>query len=291
MLMKQIALLLCLWAGLSQASAQVSVEVTLDQDQFLPGETLIAGVRISNRSGQPLRFGTDDDWLTFSVESKDGLVVARTGDVPVLGEFVVDSSKRATKHVDLAPYFAFSKPGRYTITATVKIKDWGKETASPQKNLNIVEGAHLWEQEFGLPKSSAPGDGEPEVRKYMLQQVNYLKGQLRLYVRVTDAPGTRIFRTVPVGTMLSFSQPDTRLDKDSKLHLLYQSWARSFSYSVFNPDGEMILRQTYDFKTARPRFAVDADGNISIAGGERRVSQSDIPAPALSVATENPKPR
>ena len=48
--MKKLAMLLGLFAGfLIQAGAQVSVEVTLDQDQFLPGEPLMAAVRISNR--------------------------------------------------------------------------------------------------------------------------------------------------------------------------------------------------------------------------------------------------
>ena len=60
-------------AMLQLATAQVRVEVTLDQGQFLPGETLVAAVRITNRSGQTLRLGGQPDWLTFSVESHDGL--------------------------------------------------------------------------------------------------------------------------------------------------------------------------------------------------------------------------
>src|SRR5207249_11768589 len=70
------------------------------QDQFLPGETLPAAVRISNRSGQTLRLGAEEDWLTFSVEARESAVVAKIGEVPVRGEFVVESSQRATKHVD-----------------------------------------------------------------------------------------------------------------------------------------------------------------------------------------------
>src|SRR5205823_7274616 len=102
---------------------------------------------------------------------------------------------------------------------------------------NLIEGAHIWEQEFGVPKTAASAGSAPEVRKYVLQQANYIKGQLRFYVRVTDGSGGKVFRTVPVGTALSFSQPDPRLDKQCNLHLLYQNWAKSFSYTVFNPDG------------------------------------------------------
>src|ERR1043165_9992589 len=104
-------------APLLQMSAQVTVEVTLEQEQFLGGEALPADVRITNRSGQTLHFGNATDWLTFLVESRNGYIVAQTGEVPVLREFEFESSKVATRHVDLAPYFAISRPGRYSVTA------------------------------------------------------------------------------------------------------------------------------------------------------------------------------
>jgi hypothetical protein len=190
-----------------------------------------------------------------------------------------------TKRVDLAPYFALAEPGRYEITATVQLKGWGAEKNSEPKSFNVIEGARLWEQDFGVPKSGDKPDGAPEVRKYVLQQANYLKGQLRLYLRVTDSSGGKNIRTVPVGVALSFSNPDPRLDKDSNLHLLYQSWARSFSYVVYSPDGELILRQMYDFNQSRPRFRLDTEGAISVVGGTRRVTSNDFPAPKETAGT------
>jgi hypothetical protein len=280
--MKKLALVLTLMAFAAlQAPAQVAVEVLLDQDQFLPGEAIMASVRISNRSGQPVKFGEAADWLTFSVESREGLVVPKNADAPVDdGEFVLDSPKRATKRVDIAPYFTISQAGRYSVVATVKVKEWGREITSQPKTFNLIEGSHLWEQEFGVPNPAASTAGAPEVRKYVLQQANYLKGQLRFYVKVTDGTGAKVFRTVAVGTALSFSQPDPRLDKHCNLHLLYQSWAKSFSYTVFNPDGELVLRRTYDYSQTRPRFDMDPDGNISIVGGTRRIAANDFPPPA-----------
>ena len=179
--MKKLAMLLALLAGcVMEGRAQVSVEVTLDQDQFLPGEPLIAAVRISNRSGQTLHLGADDRWLALSVEAKSGSVVAKTGDVPVRGEFTIESQKRVTKRVDLAPYFALTDVGRYEVSATVSLKELGQENTSLPNASNVIEGARLWEQDFGVPNSKPSADGSPEVRKYILQQANYLKGQLRL---------------------------------------------------------------------------------------------------------------
>jgi hypothetical protein len=284
------------WLGflavtLLPVSAQVTVEVTQDQDQFLPSETLATAVRITNRSGRDLRLGQGEDWLTFSVQSRGDSVVARSGEVPVGGEFVLESSKVATKRVDLAPYFAINRPGRYTVTAFVRIKDWNQEITSQPRNFDIIDGAKLWEQEIGVPNADAPTNSSPEVRKYILQQANYLRSQLRLYVRLTDASGTKTFRVFPVGPMVSFSRPEPQVDKFSNLHLLYQDGAHSFNYTVVNPDGEVIARRTYDYVENRPRLQPDEGGKILVTGGVRRVSPTDVPPwkPATP-GEEPPKP-
>jgi hypothetical protein len=271
------------------ACAQVTVEVQLEQEQFLPGESLPASVRITNRSGQTLNLGASEDWLTLSIEDSHGLVLPQIGDIPVKGEFVLENSKRAIKHVDLAPAYVLSKPGRYEITATIKIKQWDQQVVSPPRKFDLILGTPLWEQEFGLPQSAEATNSPPEVRKYILQEANYLS-QLRLYLRVTDVAGIKVFRTVPIGLMLSFSRPETQIDKKSNLHLLYQSWAHSFTYTVFNPNGEMLQRETYDFLDSRPHLQTDA-GSISVAGGNRRVSaNTSSAAPNSTDDAQPPKP-
>jgi hypothetical protein len=112
---------------LSSALAQLSVEVRLEQDQFLAGEQIVAAVRITNRSGQTIRLGADEDWLAISVEGLDGKLLPRFSDPPVAGEFELETSKIATKRVNLSPYFPLTEAGRYNITATVKVKEWGIE--------------------------------------------------------------------------------------------------------------------------------------------------------------------
>ena len=109
-------------ATLLPASAQVTVELTQEQDQFLPAESVPVAVRITNRSGQNLRLGQAEDWLTFAIEARDNQVVPKTEEVPVAGEFDLESSRVVTLRVDLAPYFLLNRPGRYSITATMQLK-------------------------------------------------------------------------------------------------------------------------------------------------------------------------
>jgi hypothetical protein len=206
----------------------------------------------------------------------------------VAGEFELETSKRATKRVDLSSAYGLTRLGRYSIIATVRIKQWGQQVASPPKKFNLIEGARVWEQEFGVPQAADATNSVPEFRKYILQQANYVS-QLRLYLRVTDLDGNRIFRTLPIGTMLSFSRPEMQLDKRSNLHLLYQNWAHSVAYAVFNPDGDLVSRDTYDFLEARPHLQSDG-GNISIAGGFKRVTANAVTANTSSNSLENAQP-
>src|SRR5947207_9861477 len=128
----------CCFALAPLVSAQVSVELALDQDQFLPGESIEVGVRITNFSGQTLHVGKDNDWLQFTIEGQENYIVPPTGEVPAQGEFEVESSSVATRRLNVAPFFALTRPGRYLMTATVKLKQWDKELVSKPKAFHII---------------------------------------------------------------------------------------------------------------------------------------------------------
>ena len=274
-------------AAILPATAQLVVEVVVDRDQFLRNESLPVKVRVTNRSGQPLRLGVDNEWLSFAVEGHDTGTVTKTAEVPVKGEFTLESSQVATRQVDLSPCYDLSQPGRYTITATVRIKEWNDETTSRPRRIEIVRGTKLWEQEFGVPTES----GFPETRRFILQQANYQK-QLKLYLRVTDLSDNKVFRVFPLGSLVSFSQPEAKLDRSSELNTLFQTGARSFLFYVIRPDGEIAIRQTYDYTTTRPTLRSNDEGRIFISGGVRRLTPNDIPTsiPGSAAVTPVPNP-
>lgn len=272
----QALLLSALFAVAHAAMAQVTVDLSMSQEQFLPGQAMPLAVRIVNHSGQTLEFGKDQDWLTFSVESKDGYGITKKGEVPVDDEvFALPSAKQARKHVDLGPHFGFSKPGRYTVTATVFIKGWNQAISSAPKAFDIIAGSKLWEQEVGLPQ---PEDlGAPEIRRYTLHQANYLRQGLTLFVQISDGNG-RVHAVFPVGPMVSFARPEPQVDGLCNLHLLYQDGKNTYNYSVIDPHGRLMTRHTYEM-TTRPKLKRSEDGEIKVEGGFRRVKATDIPPP------------
>lgn len=262
------------------AAAQISVEIVLDQEQFLRDEPLSVKVRITNRSGRTIQLGQDNQWLGFALESLDGVVISKLAEVPVTGEFTLESARMATREVDLMPCFDVSQPGRYTVTANVRVKEWNEDIASKPKGFEIVRGTKLWEQEFGVPLNA----GAPEARKYTLQQASYRK-HLKLYVRVSDLNEQKVFRVLPLGPMVSFSQVEAQVDKTSDLYALFQTGARSFLFYVINPNGDVMIRQTYDYTATRPSLRSNDEGRIFVMGGARRLTGSDLPAALASNAT------
>lgn len=268
-----------------RATAQVSMDLVLDQDQFLPNETIRVAVKITNTSGQQLHLGATPTWLTFSMEASDGTVVVKNGEVPVVEEFDLDSSQMATKHVDLQPYFQVTRPDRYKVIATMHIPEWGLTVNSAPAHFDIISGAELWSQDFGVTVVS---NTPPESRRYSLVKANYLMKQLRLYVKVSANGGENVLKVTPMGPMVSFNLPEEEVDRDSMLHVLWQTGAQTFSYAIVTPYGEIVSRDIYDNFNSRPRLAINNDGEVYVRGGTRRVRAPEMPTaktPAASPVT------
>lgn len=273
------ALFALLWMGLAafalDASAQVTVDVSLDQQQFLPGEDLPVTVHVTNRSGQLLHLG-EAGWLTFFIQSKDGSMVIRKSDPAVTGLFDLGNSEVAIKHVNLAPYFNLQHTGSYRVTATVHIAAWDSDISSAPQSFDVIEGAQLWSQSFGVTDPEMP-DQPPRVREYTLVEANYLHNELRLYVQVSDQTDGAILKVRSLGPMISFSQPEAQLDSASKLHVICQSGATAFTYSVVSADGKLVQQEIYDYVNTRPRLSEGSDGSVIVRGGVRRLEPVEIP--------------
>jgi len=279
------------------APAQVEVEVTLDQEQFLPGESRPAAVKITNLSGRQLHLGAETNWLTFNVESVDNFEVIKKAEVPVVGEFDLESSQRAIKHVDLAPYFPLVRAGHYRILATLRIKDWDQKEdlveTSPPKYFDIINGIILWAQDFGVPLAAGAAGHKPEMRKYSLIKANYISGQFRLYVQVSNPADGEVYQIQGIGPLVTFSEPEAQVDPYGFLHVLYQNGARVFSYTVVAPDGSFLRQDFYEYINTRPRLGIDDEGNVLVKGGVRQPQHHDetpAEAPKVLMPGELPPP-
>ncbi|MBC8001558.1 MAG: hypothetical protein H7X97_03125 [Opitutaceae bacterium] len=293
--MKSLGLLIAcmtVWCASCQGQvAGVSVEIVMDQTQFLSGEELRVAVRITNLSGQALQLGKEKDWLTFYVDGRDGYIVTKLGEVPVEGEYVLESRLVGTKRVNLAPYFDLTKSGRYSVTTVLKLPQWERSVTSPPKVFDIMGGAKIREMEFGVPLNPGRTTGVPEVRRYVLQSAVYLT-KMKLYFRLTDASGARTFAIYPIGAMVSFSKPEAQLDRASNFHVLHQTGARGFNYCKIDPNGKLQIRRTYEYtKESRPSLRLNEEGEIIVWGGVQMIGPEDFPEEKPAEPEIEPTPK
>ena len=284
--------LLACWLALAPwlAAQAIRVELLTEQDQFLPGEPLLVGVRITNLSGRPLQFGVSPDWLNFAVKGPRGEPITRSAEFRAPGAVVIQNAETQTRKVDISPFFDLTQPGPYTLTALVRVEESGEFRPSQgPRRFEIVKGTRVWEQAFGAPAGSDPS--LPETRKFALVRSPNPK-RMRLYLRLTDAEEKRILKVVSLGQAFTFNTPEVQMDRLSLLHVLHQTAARSFTYHVISPDGDVVLRHTYEHEGTRPALKNDADGRTAVAGGIRKAGASDFPPPEPPlVAPRPPEPK
>ncbi len=257
----------------------VSAELVLQHDQYIPAEEVRIGVRILNRSGQELSLGKDNHWLRFNIECKDNRIIRQTALPAVAGEFSVTNAMQAVKWVAITPAFDLRQPGRYSISAVLEIPGWNQTIKSETKTFDVELGTQIRELEFGLPPAPGGQGKAPEVRHYILDQVDH-RGHLGLYLTITDAEN-RPETAFRLCDLLTFSRPELTVDQRANAHVISQTGAKQFTYYQINPVGVVLARQTYQYTTTRPTLSLNKTGEVFVYGGERLIVKTDLPPPEL----------
>jgi len=287
--MRNIAVFLVLFAAaVYPVDAQlngVTAQLHLDQEQYLPGEDLQLKLIITNRSGQPLALGEDNQWVTFEISAERGNPASGEGEMPVKGPFTLFSGQDVARPFNPTPYFNFRHPGRYRIGATINIPQWRQQIVCKPLVFTIAEGVplpNLGDLQIGVPPAPGVTNQPPEVRRYSLIKVSTLD-EMKLYFRLTDRFGQTL-RVMPLARLLSFSDPEAQIDRFNNLHVLVQTGAKTFTYSVLDPNGNLFVRQFHEYTQTRPRLSTDDERRVFVGGGRRRLTSDDIPAPAPEAA-------
>jgi len=266
-------------ATVASLRAQVDVDLALERETFLPGEPIEVAVRFANFSGGPIELGKEPDWLQFTVERVGGQAVNKLSDPQESGSFQLEQATRGKLRWNLTPLFALEDPGAYRVFATVQLPDNEVQTTASLP-FDIVMGAALHEpREVGVKLP----DGSTERRKYLLQQVNFMK-RLQLYLRITDPSESRTHAIVPLGSTVTFDRPQWVVDRETRFHVLHRTTQSVYAYHVFRGDGTLLVRQLYTGDQRPELQIVNEAGEIGVRKGQRRPDPSDIPSVAATNA-------
>lgn len=262
----------------SAARAQIELRLATEREFFLPGEELDVAVKVANFSGGPLTLGEQPDWIRFTVERSDSGVVNKLSEVSESGSFTLEHATVGTLHFDLMPHFVLDRPGNYRVVAQATTPKSAEIYSSEAKTFEIVSGVRLNpDRVLGV---TLP-DGTIVKRKYILQQVNFLR-KLQLYLRVTDGEENRIFKVTKLGPVVTFDPPRWVVDRQNCFHVLHRIDANTSAYHMFEPDGQAVRRELHRYTTTTPELRVNEAGEVAVIGGVRRPSPGDIPAPGTN---------
>ncbi len=283
--MRKFAVLFVLLCAVAQSvMAQlngVTLDLDLDQQQYLSGEDVRASLTIVNRSGQPLILGATTNWITFDVVGEHEYVVHKLAEMPVKQAFTLLTGQTIVREFNITPYFDFRKPGRYALRAVVSVPRWKQEMACKPAIFSVEKGTpltNLGDLAFGVPlPAGAPTNAPPDIRRYGLLRVSFID-QVRLYFQLSDGSG-RALRVYPLARIVDFRDPEAEMDRANHLHVLVQTGAHVFTYCEMDTSGTLLARQYHEYAESRPKLRLSDDGHVFVGGGRRLLTSNDYPAP------------
>jgi hypothetical protein len=116
-------------------------------------------------------------------------------------------------------------------------------------------------------------DAKEETRHYALIRFATQGDNNFLYVRITDPDQGIVYGCYPLGKGLPFYKPQSQLDKDGVLHVLFQKGSRLFDYYRISPNAKVLERAEVTNMTSPPTLERSDDGLVFLRGGERRGEQ------------------
>ena len=280
--------LLLLAGAAEHAAAQVRVDISFKRKLYVMYEPLIATVTINNLSGRPLLLDNSDHhrWFGFNIETGDGRIVPPTHPDYALQPAAVGPGEKLTRAVNLTPLFPLHDFGLYRIKATVYVESFDRYFSSPPLAVEITDGRPIWQEVVGLPGN----EGKPELRTITLLS-HKLSRSTRLYVRIEDREGGRVYATHQLGQFLTFGRPEVMLDVDNQIHILQNTMPKQFLYTHLGLGGEVLGQQAYRESGSRPRLVKQAGGTVAVAGGKPfKAGEEEAPEEATDKIGDRPVP-
>jgi hypothetical protein len=245
--------------------AQVLVNLSIKRTLYIAYEPLLATVRISNLSGNPLLLADVEGkkWFGFQVETLEGRPIPPRDPNYEIEPIKLGSGESITRTVNLTQLYPLSDFGSYRIRATVYAAELSNYFSSPPLTVEITEGRLLWEQTVGVPGM--------EGLKTSTRTISLLSERLAdrtdLYLRIQDKSAGIVYCTHRLGDYLAFGKPEIMLDSSNNIHVLQNNIPREFTYSKVGLDGKILDRVTLNAPKDRPKLEHAQDGNVVAIGG------------------------
>lgn len=294
------ALFFTLFLALS-LSAQMSMEIKLNQNTFLQYEPIFVRVAIRNMTGHLIAFGERPGLkgsLRFDIypgkrnalrlpfrkpdtQNMNDRQKALASILPDMQGVILPAGSVQEFTFRLSDYYDMRNIGSYTIKAVITHDQITSSYQSNTVQCKVTEGAKIWGPvSVGVPDSGtedAPGvlfnTSKIKTRSYSI--VSYFTGKVTAYALIIDDKDHTYF-VHRIGFDLGPDlKPQCAVDFLSRLNILVAASPNVFAYYQFNTDGSLERKQVYIKTTTLPSLVLDKKtGIVMPAGG--RVANKDV---------------
>jgi hypothetical protein len=279
-------LLLLFFFAAGTLHAQIQVELKLKRLQYIAYEPIVATLNITNMAGRnvELRDPRGQHWFGFEVTgSEDRPIAPGAQDTPE-PSLQVASGQTITRKFNLTPVYPIHDLGTYHVRANVYFADFDKYFYSRPQVFQITNARPVWEKKVGLPEGT-PGAGR--VRSYSLL-TNRFADHSSLYVRVEDKDNGVVYATYPLGRLMSYDDPQAKIDRLNQLHVLHCAAPRTWTYSHVGLNGQLLRHETFLETKSRPHLRRTSNGEVAVAGGMRDLPVTASAGPATPKLSARP---
>ncbi len=221
----QLLVALALSAGVSLAQ-QINVNLTLAYNVYIIGEPVLVQIDALNATRDLIDVG--------SPESKDHVLVEITkdsqynqvkafNDEPVAGVFRLKPSQTLRRRVALDKWFALLQEGKYIVR--VVFVHAGMRYESSKKSFDILPGIPVGE---GVQMFV----GRSDLRRNF-KLVYWHRNQVdRLFLRIEDSPGTRVWDSIDLGNMMRGMPPKLDISPEGEVTVVHRSTQDAFARTL-----------------------------------------------------------
>jgi hypothetical protein len=276
--------------SLSEARAQVDVNIALKRSLYLRYEPVICTVSITNRTGSELELKDTPahKWFGFQVtRTSDGNPVPPLNEAYANEDVQIGPGQTLTRSINLTTLYPITEFGTYRIQGVVYAASLNKYFSSENLNIEITEGRLIIpEQTVGTPSTSGL-EGKERVVSLLAHR---LPQTTMVYLRITDPASGIVYCTHQLGRYMSYDTPVMQFDAENNVHILHNTAPKNYLYTVVSLDGRVLKREAYQATTAKPRLVSRSDGSIALVGGILSDPNAPKPKETLSALSDRPVP-
>jgi hypothetical protein len=226
----------CLLLG-SQAFAQVELRLQPVRKDFIVGENVALKLTIVNQTDASFTLKNEPGrtWLNFTLNKRGDSSLIPPQAAGRFPEITLTPGSTRSFEFNLKSLYRLTTDGHYTVNATIRMPDGVSTYSSNTARFTMTNGGKL--RDFHIQAR-----GERITLSLRLASIN---GKDCLFGQAINKETHQVLGASFLAEYINFTQPRVLLDKAQNLHVLCQSSADFFTYSVMDTHGKRSSAKLY----------------------------------------------